>query len=57
MSCLGLEVNEEAAIKEDETEYKNSRILGNYFLNARHADTVLNNAAHLAVHSTEGPGA
>lgn len=54
MSCLGLEVNEEAAIKEDETEYKNSGILGNYFLNARHADAVLNNAA---MYSIEGRGA
>ncbi len=47
MSCLGLETNEEEAIREDEKEFQNSRMLGNYFLNARHPDVALNNVAPL----------
>lgn len=46
-SCLGLETNEEETIREDETEFQNSGMLGNYFLNARHPDVALNNVAPL----------
>ena len=53
-SCLGLKENEQEAIKGDEKEYKLSRTLGNYFLNAWHPDARVNNA--LSHSNTEEEG-
>lgn len=55
-SCLGLKENEQEAIKEDEKEYKPSRVWRNYFLNAWHPDAKMNNGCARVQEAGVWPG-